>query len=405
MRLDDIDVFDHDTYARGGVPHEQFAFLRAHDPVHWQAREEPGGRGYWAITKHADICRISKDPATFSSHRGGTIIQDYPDEALSAIRMLLLNMDPPQHSKFRKIVQRGFTPRMIAKLDPYLRGLCEEIVDRVAPRGRCDFVTDIAAELPLQVIAEMLGVPQEDRHKIFDWTNRLMGFDDPEYQSSPEDGQMAAMEMWGYANGLAEERRERPQDDLTTLLLTAEIDGEKLTVEEFNGFFLLLAVGGNETTRHSTSSGMLQFIANPDQRRALIERPDLIDTAVEEILRWATPQIYMRRTAMRDVEIRGKKIREGDKLALYYASANRDEEMFEDPFKFDVARRPNDHLAFGVGEHFCLGASLARLEIKVMFEEIMRRLPDIELDGEVRRLRSNYMDGIKTMPVRFTPEG
>jgi cholest-4-en-3-one 26-monooxygenase len=396
-----MDVYDLDSYQRA-IPHDTFQRLRKESPVHFNA--EPGGRGFWAITKYADVVTISKDPKTFSSARGGTNLPDYPPEELSIIQMLMVNMDPPKHNKFRNLVSKGFTPRMIAQLEPIIRKAAARTVDAIAKQGECDFVRSVAGELPLIIIADLLGVPQEDRGKVFDWSNRLIGFDDPEFQTSIQDGKLAAGELWMYANALAAQRREKPELDLTSVLVHASLDGEKLNEMEFDAFFLMLAVAGNETTRNAISGGTLALMQHPEQRKRLIDDPSLIPSAVEEILRWVTPVIHFRRTATRDVELRGKTIRENDKLAVFYSSANRDEEVFPNPYEFDVSRTPNEHLAFGVGQHFCLGASLARLELKIIFEELLRRLPDLTLTGDVRRLRSNFINGIKEMPVRYTPE-
>ena len=401
MASRNIDIFDPDLYVQG-VPHDAFRVLRAERPVSFHA-EPPDGVGFWAITKYADIVSISKDPATFSSWRGGTNIPDYPPDSLDVIRMLMVNMDPPQHTKFRRLTSTGFTPRMIARMEEYIRRATVEIIDNVIEQGECDFVTKIAAELPLVVIADIMGVPQEDRHLVFDWSNRLIGFDDPEFQTSLEDAQEAAAEMWGYANQLAEGRKGKEGKDLTTVLINAVVDGEQLTEMEFDGFFLLLAVAGNETTRNLISGGMQALIEHPAQRARLLADPSLLPTAVEEMLRWVTPVIHFRRTATRDVELRGEQIKEGDKVVLYYTSANRDEDVFPDPQSFDVGRDPNEHLAFGIGQHSCLGLNLARLEIRVMFEELLRRMPDIEQAGPARRLRSNFINGIKALPVRYTP--
>jgi len=293
---------------------------------------------------------------------------------------------------------------VIERIEPHIRDLTRSIIDAVASRGACDFVTDIAAELPLQVIAEMMGIPVEDRHMLFEWSNRLIGFDDPEFQTSLEDGKLAAMEMWGYAHQLAEKRKAHPQDDLVSALMQAEVDGEHLTEMEFDAFFILLAVAGNETTRNLISGGMLALLEHPAERDRLLNDMSLLPPAVEEMLRWVTAVNHFRRTTTADTQIRGQKIREGEKVVVFYPSANRDEEVFPQPQKFDVSRSPNEHLAFGIGEHFCLGSNLARMEIRIMFEEILRRLPDIELSGPVRRLRSNFINGIKEMPIRFTPE-
>lgn len=401
MGTRNLDIFDPDIYV-AGVPHDAFRVLRAEQPVSFQA-EPPDGTGFWAITKYEDVVAISKDPGTFSSWKGGTNIPDYPPDSLDVIRMLMVNMDPPQHTKFRRLTSTGFTPRMIARMEEYIRRAAVEIVDSVIESGSCDFVTKIAAELPLVVIADIMGVPQEDRHLVFDWSNRLIGFDDPEFQTSLEDAQLAAMEMWGYANNLAEGKKGGDGKDLTSVLINAVVDGEQLSEMEFDAFFLLLAVAGNETTRNLISGGMLALIEHQAQRQRLLADPALLNSAVEEMLRWVTPVIHFRRTATKDVVVRGQQIKEGDKVVLYYASANRDEDVFKDPQQFDVAREPNDHIAFGIGQHSCLGLNLARLEIRVMFEELLKRMPDIELDGPVRRLRSNFINGVKAIPVKFTP--
>jgi cholest-4-en-3-one 26-monooxygenase len=317
----------------------------------------------------------------------------------------MLNMDPPQHTKHRRLVSKGFTPKIIRDMERHIRDITTDIIDGVIERGECDFVTDIAAELPLRVILEMMGVPKEDRHKIFDWSNHLIGFDDPEYATSAETGREAAAEMFFYANTLAVDRRACPREDVISTLLAAEVDGEHLSEMEFDAFFLLLAVAGNETTRNLISGGMLTLFQHPDQFAQLKADPSLLYTGVEEMLRWVTPVMYFRRTATRDTELRGVKISEGDKVCIYYGSANRDEDYFPDGDVFDIRRNPNPHVTFGPGgAHFCLGANLARLEIKVMFEEILKRLPDIQLAGEPQRLRSNFIAGIKHMPVRFTAQ-
>jgi cholest-4-en-3-one 26-monooxygenase len=384
------------------MPHEAFAELRRERPVLWQ--EEPGGPGYWALTKYDDIVTVSSDNVLFSSWRMGTNIEDPDPDGLAVIRTLLIDMDPPMHTKYRRLVSTGFTPKMIAALEPHVRTVTRRIIDGVAAKGACDFVTEVAAELPLAVIAEMLGVPEEDHHKVFDWSNRLIGFDDPEYSTTLDDGRNAAMEMFFYANQLAVERKAHPRDDLVSVLMAADVDGESLKEADFDGFFILLAVAGNETTRNLISGAMLALMQHPEQRSRLAADPSLMPTAVEEFLRWVSPLIYFRRTASRDTEIRDQRIAEGDKLVMYYPSANRDEDVFPDAGVFDVGRSPNPHMAFGGGgPHFCLGASLARLEIRIMFEELLRRLPDIEPAGPVQRLRSNFINGIKHMPVRYTP--
>ena len=395
------DLFSPDTYHRG-IPHEAFTKLRDECPVYFQ--DEPEGRGFWMITKHEDVVFVSKSPHLFSSWRGGTNIQDYEEEDLSQIRFLMLNMDPPQHAKYRRLVRKGFTPRMVSLMREKIRVQVKDIFDGIAQKGQCDFVREVAAELPLRVIADLMGVPQEDRTKLFDWTNRLIGFDDPEFQTTLEDGRFAAMEMWMYANDLAESRAGETGDDLVRVLLNAEIEGEKLTEMEFDAFFLLLGVAGNETTRNAISGALLTLLEHRDQFELVKKNPELLPTAVEEMLRWVSPLIYFRRTATQDVEIRGQLIKEDEKVCVMYHSANRDEDVFEDSQRFDVTRDPNPHLTFGIGEHFCLGSSLARMEVELLFEELIKRIPDVEIDGEVRRLRSNFINGIKEMPIRFTPE-
>ena len=395
------DLYSADTYAQA-MPHDTFDVLRREDPVHWQP--EPEGQGYWALTRYEDIVGVSSDNELFSSARGGTNLEDLGDDALTMIRTLLINMDPPKHTQYRKLVATGFTPKMVRQLEPHVRQITKQIVDSVASKGSCDFVTDVAAQLPLAVICEMIGVPPEDHHKIFDWSNRLIGFDDPEYHTSPEDGRIAATEMFMYANAMAQDRKANPRGDLVSVLMQAEVDGDRLSEANFDGFFIVLAVAGNETTRNLISGAMLALIEHPEQRQRLIDDANLLPTAVEEFLRYVSPLIYFRRTLQRDVVVGGRQLREGDKVAMYYPSGNRDGASFDDPHGFDVGRSPNAHMAFGGGgPHFCLGASLARLEIQCMFEELLSRLPDIELAGPVDRLRSNFINGIKHMPVRFTP--
>src|SRR5215472_16111732 len=401
VHLDGVELFDPDAYAEG-VPHETFARLRREAPVY--RHEQPGAPPFWAVTRYRDIVAVSRDWATYSSERRGALLMEMSEEVLATQRLMMLNMDPPRHTKLRSLVNKGFTPRMIAILTEPVRRVCDEIVGAVAGRGRCDFVTEIAAELPLQVIAELIGIPQADRHQVFEWSNTMVGSADPEWRGSAEDAQNAAMSMYAYANELALQRKDSPRDDLVSVLMRAEVDGEQLTEMEFDLFFLLLAVAGNETTRNLISGGMLALIQHPDQRRRLLDDRSLLDTAVEEMLRWVTPVMQFQRTAQRDTEIAGVPIAEGERVGLFYVSANRDEAVFEHPDRFDVGRAPNEHLAFGGGgPHFCLGNNLARLEIRTVFDVLLDRLPDVELDGPPRKLRSNFLNGLKSMPVRFTP--
>ncbi len=395
----DVDLSNPDTFV-GGIPFPAFQRLRTEAPLYWQP--ETNGRGFWCVTRYDDLMAVSKDPLTFSSARGGTNIFEVSEADMSMLRLLMLNMDPPKHNKFRRLVSTGFTARMVTQLEPHVREICRTLIDNVMERESFDFVTAIAAELPLLVIAELLGVPAADRHKVFEWSNSLVGFDDPEYATSMETGKLASAQMWAYANQLANERKEHPLGDLVSVLMQAEVDGDRLSEMEFDSFFLLLAVAGNETTRNLISGGMRALIEHPEERARLVADPALLSTGIEELLRWVSPLIHFRRTATRDVHMHGHTIKEGDKVVIFYPSANRDERKFVNPETFDVTRTPNEHLAFGIGEHFCLGANLARLEIKLIFEEMLRRLPDLEFDGPVRRLRSNFINGIKAMPVRRT---
>ncbi len=316
---------------------------------------------------------------------------------------IMLMMDPPRHVKFRRLVQRSFTPRYVEGLEPHIRELARTIVDRVVEKGECDFVSEVASDLPLQVICEMMGVPEEDRQEIFEITNRMIGFDDPELGEDQDQRATASAAMFGKAVKVAALFRENPQENLTSFLLHREVDGEKLSELEYAVFFLLLCVAGNETTRTVTSNGMRLLIDNPDQLQRLVDDPSLIPSAVEEILRFEPAVHHFRRTATEDTEIRGRKIKENDPVIIWYPSANRDEDVFENADRFDVGRHPNEHLSFGIGEHFCLGANLARLELNAIFEEIVPRLRTPEFAGPVRRLRSNFINGVKEMRVRFEP--
>ena len=294
---------------------------------------------------------------------------------------------------------------MINALSPHIREITSAIIERAIDKGdQCDFVVDVAAELTLQVIAELLGVPLEDRHKVFQWSNRMIGSEDPEYAISDELVRQAQIEMFMYVNALAPKRREEPRDDLVTTLLNAEINGDRLSEMDFNLFFLLLAVAGNETTRNALSHGLHTLIQHPEQYRMLVDDPSLVPSATEEILRWASPVMYFRRNVTCDTELRGQPIKAGDKLSIWYISANRDEEIFDDPFHFNIKRTPNEHVAFGGGgSHFCLGASLARMEINILLEELVKRVPAPKMVGDVKRLRSNFINGIKHLPVQLAP--
>jgi cytochrome P450 len=409
MELGDVDLTDHSRFAER-VPHEMFEVLRREDPVHWQ--KEAAGRGFWAITRHADITAVAKDWQTFSSERGGTSLQDLAPDELEA-RKSMLDMDPPPHNKLRAIVNRDFTPRAVRVFTERIRELFEEVLDRALEKRDVEFVADVAAALPMRVFAEMLGAPESDHRLLVELGDRLLGQDDPEYAIEREVAAAnrhlpfsnpAALEMFEYGRKLADERRACPRDDIVTKLVEAEIDGRPLTQHEYDVYFLLLSVAGNETTRHSISQGVLALISYPDQLQRLRDEPELLPLAAGEILRWATPVHHFRRTATRDVEFGGKQIRENDKVATWYISGNYDDAVFDDPYRFDVGRDPNPEMTFGPGgPHFCTGAHLARLEIEIVFTEMVKRVARFELAGPPERLQSNFFNGIKRMPVRLTP--
>ncbi|HEY8518180.1 MAG TPA: cytochrome P450 [Candidatus Binatia bacterium] len=394
-----MDLLDLAQYEREGPPYALFAKLREEAPVY--RHPEADGPGFWALTRYEDVVRVSRDSETFSSFQGGTMVQDARPEELFLLRQMMLNMDPPQHTKLRALINKGFTPRQVAQLRGRISELARAIVDRVAERGECDFVSDVAGELPSYVIAELMGIPLEDGRQLYRLTERMHTA-----EPTPEglaDAQAAIAEMMSYADGIRAEKRARPANDIASTLLAAEVDGEKLTDLEFDMFFLLLINAGGDTTRNLVAGGMLELIRHPDERRKLTENPSLLPTAIEEMLRYCSPVVHFRRTATRDVEIRGQTIAAGDKVVIFYASANRDPSVFSDPDRFDVTRSPNEHVAFGGGGvHYCLGANLARVEIHAMFEEVLRRLPDLELAGPVERLRSAFISGPRRMPVRFS---
>jgi cholest-4-en-3-one 26-monooxygenase len=393
------------------VPHEELLALRKTAPVSFveqtvSARAGfPDHRGYWALSKHADVAAVSKDQANFSTNLDGVIIRFGPDmdrEGVEQTKFLLINHDAPDHTKLRQIISRAFTPRAISALHEDLRRRSHEIVKEAVARGEGNFVEDVAAELPLQAIAGLLGVPQEDRGKLFEWSNQMMAYDDPEVEG---DEAVAFMEILGYSMALADERRKHPQDDIVTRLVSAEIDasGEKgrgLTDDEFGFFMVLLAVAGNETTRNAITHGMHAFFQHPDQWQQYVEtRPG---TAGDEIIRWGTPVTVFQRTAINDVEVGGVEVAKGDRVGLFYASANFDEDVFKDPFRFDITRDPNPHQAFGGhGAHYCIGANLARLEVNLIFEALADHAPGIRQLGEPRRLRHGWINGVKDLQVAY----
>jgi cytochrome P450 len=406
LPVDAIALGGADTWAR---PDREgiFARLRAERPVSFHEEPEfigfPKGPGFWSLVRYDDVVRASRDSDCFISGRGSNI-GDLPVELLEFFGSMI-NMDAPRHTKLRKLVNRGFTPRMVAALEENVRAQARRIVADVAPAGACDFVQEIAASLPLKIICDMMGIPEADNRRMFELSNVILGIGDPEYGSTMDVLMSAAVELSQYAQALGEERMASPRDDITSVLMQADVDGDRLTTAEFASFFILLVVAGNETTRNAISHGMKALTDFPAERqRWMADFEGMAPTAVEEIVRWATPVIHFRRTATRDVEIGGQTIRQGEKVVLWYNSANRDERAFSDPYRFDVGRTPNDHVGFGGGgAHFCLGANLARREIKTMFEELFRTLPDIHVVGEPDLLFSAFIHGIKRMRVEWTP--
>ncbi len=396
-----VDLSDSRSFV-DGVPHAWLAHLRRTDPVHWQ--DEPGGPGFWAVTRYEDCVAVNRDYERFSSAAQGTMPFELGADEVAQQSLMMLNMDPPLHTRYRRLVNKGFTPRMVRDLEESIHRSTDAIIDEVIEKGEADFVTQISAELPLQVIAELLGVPQVDRHRMFEWSNRMVGNEDPEYQDQAELALTSAMELYAYASELFAKKRIDPHADLMSALTTVEIDGERLSDMELELFFLLLTVAGNETTRNLMSGGMHAFFQNPEQWQRLLDDRSLLPTAVDEMLRFVSPVMNFRRTAMVDTELSGTAIAAGDKVVFFHASANRDEDTFSDPDTFDIGRDPNPHIAFGGGgPHFCLGTNLARMEIRVMFEHLLDRMPDIRQDGDVQRLQSQFINGVKHLPVAFTP--
>ena len=407
MTASRIDLKNPDLYTEG-VPHAFFDELRRSCPVYRQDEED--GPGYWAVTRHADVVAVSRDSATFSSALGTTQIDEFDEETRLKQAAMLVNLDPPEHTRLRRLVSRGFTPRMVRTLEGHIRDICNRVVDDLIERGRdgavVDFVPVAAAPLPLEVIAALLGAPGEDVGRLCDWSDRMIGFDDPEYGNTRADGELAAAEIFLYADEIAAARRMEPRDDIVTRLVQPDENGDTLSAMEFDMFFVLLVVAGNETTRNATAGGMQAFVDHPEQWRRLQAEPELAAGAVEEILRWVTPVLGFRRTPTCPARIGDQPVGAGDKVVVYYPSANRDEDVFDDPHVFDIGRSHNPHVAFGgTGVHFCLGAHLARLELRILFETLARRIERVEPAGLVRRLRSNFVNGIKSMPVRVYPRG
>ena len=414
VALDDVDLADLDTFQQNRA-WAQFDVLRREAPVHWNPEPAPNS-GFWSITRHADIVAIDRDPETFTS-TDFTNLEEVDDD-LKDLRRSILETDGERHRVLRKLLQRDFGGRTLAKFEDFLRGLTRATVDAALRQGEFDFVREISADFPIQVLARMLDVPADHTGQLIDWGNKLIGNTDPDYADvllsdigsdqykhlpfrSP-----AAVEVFQYGRELARQRRGGPGEDLVSHLINRiPEDGEPLTATDFDNYFLLLVVAGNETTRHTISHAMHTLMNNPDQLRLLQQQPELIPNAVEELLRWASPVYHFRRTATRDVHLHGETIKQGDKVVMWFASGNRDEAVFDEPYRLDVTRRPNDHVTFGKGgPHFCLGNNLARMEIRLMFETLLPRIKTIDPAGEVTRVRSNFVNGIKSFPIRVTTQ-
>jgi cholest-4-en-3-one 26-monooxygenase len=401
-----FDFTDPDIYAER-IPVEEFAEVRASEPIWWNAQAPGHGGGFndggfWAITKHEDVKEISRRNDVFSSSENCTIPRfndDIAREDIDLQRVVLLNMDPPQHTRLRRIISRGFTPRAIGRLRDELNERAQSIAKAAAAAGSGDFVEQVACELPLQAIAGLLGVPQEDRDKLFRWSNEMTGSDDPEYADI--DAKASSVEVLTYAMQMAALKAENPGDDIVTTLINADIEGEKLSDDEFGFFVMMLAVAGNETTRNSITQGMMAFADFPDQWELFKkERPE---TAADEIVRWATPVTCFQRTALEDYELSGVQIKKGQRVVMFYRSANFDEEVFEDPFTFNIMRNPNPHVGFGgTGEHYCIGANLARMTINLIFNAVADHMPDLKPISAPERLRSGWLNGIKRWQVDYT---
>ncbi|MCG8588879.1 MAG: cytochrome P450 [Proteobacteria bacterium] len=400
--LDAIDIISPEKFAREGYPHAEWTRLRQEAPVYWYERDhcEP----FWAITKHADIIDIGKRPQDFIIAPRLAIfpLTVPPNDDRSHH---LLTMDPPEHGKYRRIVSKRFTPRTTQRWAPRIREFTEQTLDSLAGERSFDFVAECSAPITIAVIAEMLGLPQEDWRLLFRWTNEIIAPDEPEFQrgrTAEDTLQEATDELFEYFAKLAEERRRNPKDDIVSVVVQGEVDGSPVPVFEVLSYFQLLVVAGNETTRNAMTGGLLAFIEHPEEWQKLRADPALVDAAVEEVVRWTTPVIQFSRTATRDVEIRGQKIREGESVGLFYASGNRDEDVFEDPFAFRIDREQNDHIGFGRGTHVCLGAHLARLELRTMFTQLRERVTELAVAGDFERVHSSFVGGIKRVPIHWT---
>lgn len=394
-----LDLVGAEHYERNGYPHAEWTWLRQHAPVFWYDR--PDVDPFWAVTKHADIIEIGKQPAVFqNAPRVAVFTKDLPPPAEGRH---LLNMDPPDHARYRRVASHWFTPRGVRAMDDKVARVTAGVIDEAARMTDGDFVREISAKITIAVIAEMLGVPRRDWDLLFRWTNEIIAPQDPEFQHGTPHETMegARLDLFEYFSELAERRRAEPTDDIGSIVANAQVNGAPLAALELLSYYFLLVVAGNETTRNAMTGGMLAFLEHPEQWSLLRRDPALLDGAVEEICRWTTPVIQFARTTTRDYQLRGQTIREGQSLCLFYASGNRDEEIFDAPFAFRIDRDPNPHIAFGMGEHVCLGAHLARLELRHAFTQLRQRLEQCELAGPVERARSSFVGGIKHAPMRW----
>ncbi len=396
--LDDIDLTDASVWEKA-APHDWLDLLRSEDPVHWHP--ETDGPGFWALTRHDDVRRVSVSPGEFSSYVGGPLRLDLDGDGLAQLRMVIIGMDPPEHRNFRNIVSKAFNPRMIARLEQSLRAETKRVIGELRDAGRCEFVTDVAARIPMWSISELMGVPEADRHRLYTLSHALIDDQDPEVAPTPETAMEASIEIYGYASEMAARERANPSGSLTSDLLAAEVDGRKLTDMEYTLFFMFLIVAGNETTRTATSHGLLTLLEHPDALERLICEPELMPGAVEEMLRWEPPIHHFRRTATTEVQLGGKTISAGDKVLMWYPASNRDPDVFDDPHTFLIDRTPNLQQSFGIGEHFCLGANLARLSLRLLFTELLGTVENIALEAPSRRLHSNLINGIKEMRITY----
>lgn len=412
-----IDVFDPRVYRRH-MPWAAFAKLRADAPVCWHEEPEiegwPAGPGYWAVTRWEDIREVGRQPQTYSSWLGGTQLRTPEGKDLEFWREMLLNLDPPEHTRLRRILGTAFTVKVINRQEPTIRQRSQALLELAISRDVSDFAEDIAAPLPLMTITDVMGLPQSDRRLLLEWTDRVIGFQDEELVGAGAADAAGVMkpkvnprsrealsDMLDYAGEVLDRKRAEPGDDLMSILATAEVDGERLSREEFQTFFFLFTIAGNDTTHSALPGGLLALLEHPDQFALLRQDPGLLPVAIEEMLRFAPPVIHFRRTASCDTELAGQPIAEGDKVAVYYSSGNRDERAFPNADRFDIAREVNQHLGFGTGPHLCIGAALARLQLRVFWEEFLRLTSDAELAGEPKRLKSNFINGIKNLPVRL----